>query len=245
MTQRIVLLVLFALIGTSCDTGGPIGITMDADYLPLAAGNEWVYQTASVADGGTEVGSITVLLDPPVVYDSVAWYSFNNWCVAKTTFSQLPLFCAAWGKKSSQVLSFRYGPGPAPAEYDVVLDFPLWKGKSWQTRKGVDTSFVTSSGDTVIIQRSSVRTIEGTATVVVPADTFQLCVRVLDVESDRYEYRRAGGTTDGYVAQRRSTEWFAPNVGMVQQIVAVFSGDSLALQGTEIRKLERYTRKGP
>lgn len=242
MKQRIVLLVLFSLIGVSCDPSNPVASVGKANFLPLAAGNTWVYASRVIAEGMDTTVPVTVTLGSPFTYDGITWYGANDFCRERGSASPLPLYCAAWGEKDDKVFSFQQGPGPIRSEYEVLLDFPLWFGKSWVI-KSFDTTYATVGGDTVHILQMSRRTARGLSTVIVPADSFAACIEVFDATSDLYEYRRGNGTRERYFWATLSTEWFAENVGMVKQIVESYEGDGSAPWRTETRALSTFDLK--
>ena len=242
MKQRIVLLILFSAIAVSCDPSSPVASVAKANYLPLAAGNSWVYASRVIAEGMDTTVPVTVTLDRPFTRDGITWYGANDFCRERSSTSPLPLYCAAWGEDNDKVLSFRQGPGPVRQGYEVLLDFPLWSGKSW-VNKSFDTTYATTAGDTVHISQVSRRTARGLSTVVVPADSFAACIEVFDATSDLYEYRRRDGTRERYFWATLSTEWFAENVGMVKQIVNSYEGDLLAPWRTEILALSTFDVK--
>jgi hypothetical protein len=247
MHQRVVLLVLLAFAGLSCDPSNPVGYTAAGNYLPLSTGNTWIYGE-TVAGAGTDTTVlVTVRLDSPYTYNGVAWYGVNNFCVDRMVSSPMPLYCAAWGANATQVLFWRLGPGPGSADYEVVLDFPLWLGKSWLTVRSIDTMLTTSGGDTLITRRIDRRTVKGFPAVTVPAGSFSQTVEVADTTFSLSDYRP--GPLSGTVRMLTqsvtiATEWFAKDVGMVKQDIMSFTNGDIHATSEHHRVLTSYTVKG-
>ncbi len=245
MKHRMLLLVVFTIVGISCDPLNPIGFTVNEDYFPLSAGDMWEYSSHVVGEGVDTTLPMTVLLGSPFTFDGVSWYGANDFCVAKTTSSALPLFCASWAVSKNQVLFTVNGPGPVRLEHQVLLDFPLWFGKSWLTKPSVDTSYVVAGGDFIVMKSLSRRTYWGRSTVLATAGLFLSCLEVTDTTYDRYEYHpSAGGPGTVYTSSTRTTEWYAKDVGLVKQILEWYPTPGLTPGRTETRLLTKYSLKG-
>jgi hypothetical protein len=242
MTQRLLMFALFALAALSCDPANPVGLGTDGRYLPLAAGNYWNYEVITRVRTGVEpVQSVMVALDSPFTYDGVAWYGANNYCRQRTISSPLPMYCAAWGIRGRQTLFAQQGPGPARFEPETILDLPVWFGKSWFTKRPIDTSYVTVAGDTVVLQEIRRRTAKGVSAVRVPAGTFERCLLVADTSSSRSRIGRADGTEVADYFRTLTSEWYAEDVGLVKQVVERYREDETTPWLTETRILRVYS----
>lgn len=246
MKQRLFLFVVFSIIGISCDPSNVTGIVVGGDFLPLTAGNLWEYRVTVVGGSGDTTVPVTVTLSSPVTYDSIAWYGVNDYCVQRSISSPVPMYCAAWGRKRDQILFTQRGPGPARMGYEIVLDLPVWAGKSWFTRPSVDTSYLTAGGDSIVIKNSSRRIVRGLSTVAVPAGVFVDCVEVFDTTTFIDEYYSASDSIDSERSFKatRTTEWFARNVGLVKQIVETIWTPGAPPWRTETRVLLKSNVKG-
>lgn len=239
MRYLVLLCLVWGLTGVACDPGGPLTPALATDFLPLAPGHEWVYEARTEGDVYTR-SSLTVRLGDPVRVGGVDWYAVNDACVGARAAEALPLWCVAWAHDGDKILS-RWIGGIAVSPEEIMLDLPVAPGKRWFTQRPIDTTYVTTGGDSLRVLYASRRTVLAPATVEVPAGTFPRCLAVADTVIDVMDLRYAGGERVRTVRRTMTTEWYAPGVGMVKQVTAG-TVDSTAVE-TQTTILLRYSLK--
>ncbi len=235
---------MFGLIaGCKGDKGNPLSPQDEAQrYLPLANGNQWVYDHTSNYSGTDTTVPLTVKLDSPYTQNGIQWYGVNEFCDDDFRMANpLPLFYAAWARDGNKVLTIEER-GPVLYNPEVVLDFPLYVGKQWII-KSLDTTYITLVGSERVIEKVA-RKVNNVESVTVRAGNFAYCSHLHDSKLSVYiESFESRVLVDSTTVE--TDEWYAMNVGMVKQsIVTTHTGTSITPTTTRLKnELRQYSVK--
>ncbi len=222
-----------------CRSAGPVAAVEDAPrYFPLAAGNTWEYDwTYNNGVHDTTISHV-VTLGYDFVSDGVRWFPTIDVCPA--VLDATPLFCAEYARTENKTFARRVGP-IRYFQAETILDFPLFNGKSW-TIEDEDTTYVDSGGNRIHSVRFSRRYVRGVEAWAVPAGLMAACFHIEDSTRTYYHIDYFDGSSYSSSSAQHADEWFAPDAGLVKQIVnSSYSNPAGAHNYRELFELRSYS----
>lgn len=182
-----------------------------SDYFPLVSGSSWTYNIAGMTEIDSVAGDSTVNGQSCVVV--LRDYAPEYWTKGLTEVRQL-----------TSISVNRNGQDyPLEERYGLIYELPFVLGATWSD--SYRDTIAPLGTDTIKLSDSLSGRVAAIEDIATPAGTFIQCYRI-----DTYHDIRtveASDTTDSLLVY---SEWFAPDVGLVQRVTGT---DTLVLTNYE------------
>lgn len=218
--------------GTSTPGSGSAGggASGTSAFFPVAVGNTWVYTIKTIAGSGTSTDKMIAVT--PVVGGQRVTMTTN---IKEPAEGKLPLVRLAYIFHSDGSITVPVSElGTAGAKITTKSGSVTWPNAaeiaSGQPHSDTVVLAITTAGKTITYTEHVVVQGAGTATVIVPAGTFQ--ATIID--------QTTTSKVDGYTSVIETRTWVATGVGPVEQVLMDIAGGKTTITNTE--KLKSFTK---
>jgi hypothetical protein len=218
--------------GTSAPGSGSagVGVSGTSTFFPVAVGNTWVYAVKTIVGTGTSTDKMIAVT--PVAGGQRVTMTTS---VEDPGEGKLPLVSLAYIFHSDGSITVPVSElGTAGAKITTKSGSITWPNAaeiaSGQPHSDTVVLAVTTAGKTITYTEHVVVQGAGTATVIVPAGTFQTTVIDQTMTSK----------VDGYTSDLEIRTWVATGVGPVKQELMDIAGSKTTITNTE--ELKSFTK---